>query len=158
MTSVNGIREVVYVQPKERKGNAALEHVGNATVTAAGVGGTLALLNKGQQTARKLLHNDLLDVGGYLSPKDAGPRNFISKFATKIQRGFQSIGEKMFKTAKDNELISKMYGLSKKAVPYPTQLKAAKGKLAMGFAALATMIGFVTAGIYKAGKINGKNS
>jgi hypothetical protein len=156
MTSVNGVEKIVYVQPKESKGKTALKHVGNAAVTAAGVVGTAKLAAEGIWSSKELLHNDLLDCGAYLNPRDAGPRNVISKFVTKIHRGFQSIGQKIFKSPQDEALITKLYNLSKNSVAYPTVLKSAKGKLAMGFAAIATGLAFLAHGIYKAGKINGK--
>jgi hypothetical protein len=157
MTNINGVERVVYVQPQERKGkHTALRHVGNAAVTAAGVVGTGKLVAEGVWSSNQLLHNDMLDSGLYLNPRYAGPRNYISKFTTKIHRAFQSIGQKIFKSPHDEGVISKMYGLSKRSAAYPTKLKFAKGKLAMGIAAVVTALAFVAHGIYKAGKINGE--
>jgi hypothetical protein len=156
MTSINGVEKVVYVQPKESKGKTALKHVGNAAVTAAGVVGTAKLAAEGIWSSKELLHNDLLDCGAYLNPRDAGARNVISKFVTKIHRRFQALGQKIFKSPHNEDLISKMYNLSKNSVAYPTALKSAKGKLAMVFAAIAMGLAFLADGIYKAGKINGE--
>jgi hypothetical protein len=64
--------------------------------------------------------------------------------------------KKIFKSPHDEGLISKMYDLSQRSAAYPTKLKFAKGKLAMGIAAVATALAFVAHGIYKAGKINGE--
>jgi allophanate hydrolase subunit 2 len=155
MTNVSGVR-MVYVQPQERKENVASAHVKNAVVTAAGLGGTYGLVRMGLESGDKLLANDIITGKKYIDPAQAPKLNNVSKFATRIHRGFQKLGEKMFKTGADEEIISKLYKLSQNSENYATKLKSAKGHLAMGMAAIATILAFATRFVYQAGKINGQ--
>ena len=129
------------VQP-QKKSNKVLKHAVNAGIL---VGGSTAIA----RGAWELCANHRLYDPQIIKPEYMRP----------IQKFFEKIGEKIFAPSTFlGELFGATFGQNAKHYDnYKTALKQYKARGAVLALGAVAIISFITAGIYKAGKINGEN-
>ena len=145
---MEGIRSNVAVTTQQpKKSNKALKHALNVGLVG---GGSVAMLNGARSLYCKYDIGNAVKFGGAASTK-------LTKVAERVHKIIAPIVDEIFpKGGKIANAIERYVGKGYLTGGADRMISQLKGKYAIYGAAAAAILALVTAGIYKAGKINGE--
>lgn len=139
--------------PKNKpKRSSAGQHLVNAGITVGGLYGINKLRKEGCFDAF------LVDCNERRLHDGSTSEIAIGRVKRAFVKGFQKLGERLFRSPRAEGLITKFMGGYSIPAEAKFELKYNKGVLAQTVCAGVAAIGLVVRGIYKAGKINGEKA